>query len=741
MTTRRYSFLFLSLILLFSSLVAGCDSDDEPVRAAIAFPDPIMEIAIREAIGKPEGLIYASDLASLTKFRAENKGIVNLSGMEHCINLTELSTYNNQIIDLTPLSNLTNLTYLHLANNEVSDISPLSLLSSLVNLNLAGNKIEDISSLSSLTNLTTLRLGGAQLNDISPLSSLTNLTELWLVESQVSDISPLSSLTSLRRLYLWEIKLSSNSINTILPQLKSRGLGISYRPSLDTPGLTPIPTTTPTRPTNELKVHFIDVGQGDAILIDVGETEILIDGGGKSPGIVSYLYDYVDGVLEVVVATHPHADHIGGLISVLDAFEVDEIWLNGDTSTSQTYSMFMATVNSEGAPVYKARRGDTIEVGEVAFDVLHPVNLSGTVNNNSIVLSLSHGEVDFLFTGDAEQEAEASMLTADIVTDVEILKVGHHGSRTASSRQFLQVAKPEYAIYMAGEGNSYGHPHQETTTSLNEMRALIYGTDEYGTIIITTDGNIFSGPIHHSAIPESITPPEEKQVIKDLAYILISAGSYTDDADPEPEGISLRINFYDSKSERITFKNIPVTVTIELYGYRDSLWLLKGEKGELVYHEQITIDYSNENIRRPFEEIAVDQNKYDDYGTMGVTVTIPEQGSFQDRSSPVCLYSEEVAQEEDLLLEIVSVSSPIGKGYTATLQAKTVPGAQCTITVYYKSGASSASGLYSKEADSQGNVSWSWKVGTRTTPGSWRIMVTASLDGETVSQTTYFTVY
>ena len=207
----------------------------------------------------------------------------------------------------------------------------------------------------------------------------------------------------------------------------------------------------PLAPTeDELKVHFIDVGQGDSILVDLGETEILIDGGGKSPGVVEYLGDYVDGALEVMVATHPHADHIGGLVAVLDAFDVEEIWHNGDTSTSQTYAEFVAAVQAEGVEVYEARRGDIIEVGELVFNVLHPVNLDDTVNNNSIVLSLSYGEIDFLFMGDTEKEAETSMLAARVVPDVEVLKVGHHGSRTASSRQFLQVAKPELAIYMAG---------------------------------------------------------------------------------------------------------------------------------------------------------------------------------------------------------------------------------------------------------------------------------------------------
>ncbi len=256
----------------------------------------------------------------------------------------------------------------------------------------------------------------------------------------------------------------------------------------------------------ELTVHFVDVGQGDSILVDLGETEILIDGGGKLPGVVAYLSDFVDGALEVMVATHPHADHIGGLIGVLDAFEVDEIWLNGDTSTSETYSQFMSAANSEGAQVYEVRRGDTIQVGDLTFNVLHPVNLSGTTNNNSIVLSLSYGQVDFLFTGDAEQEAEASMLTEGVVPDVEVLKVGHHGSRTASSIQFLQVVEPEHAIYMAGKDNSYGHPHQETIINLCEVGAEIYGTDIHGTIIITTDGTTYNVQPTNDNVPPVVCP-------------------------------------------------------------------------------------------------------------------------------------------------------------------------------------------------------------------------------------------
>jgi len=305
-----------------------------------------------------------------------------------------------------------------------------------------------------------------------------------------------------------------------------------------------------------LTVHFIDVGQGDSILLDLGDTEVLLDGGEKSPGVISYINDYVDGPLEVMVATHPHTDHIGGLIAVLDAFEVDEIWLNGDTTTSQTYSQFMSAVNAEGAEVFTARRGDTIQVGNLTFNVLNPANLSGSINNNSIVLSLSYGHVDFLFTGDAEQEAEVSMLTAGIVPDVDILKVGHHGSRTASSMQFLESAEPGYAIYMAGQGNSYGHPHEETITNLCEIGAEIYGTDVHGTIIITTDGVTYNVTPSNNAPPvvcPVATTEEETSVGSNvqITYIFYDGFVYRTESDEYVEVTNLGDTSQDLKAWRL----------------------------------------------------------------------------------------------------------------------------------------------------------------------------------------------
>jgi competence protein ComEC len=156
-------------------------------------------------------------------------------------------------------------------------------------------------------------------------------------------------------------------------------------------------TTSQPSSKDTLAVYFIDVGQGDAIFIDLGTTEILIDGGDRTPGVVDFLKQYVQGDLEVIIATHPHADHIGGLMDVLAGFKVDQIWYNGESSTSKTYSDFMNAVQAESAQVHIGKRGDKINAGSLMLTILNPFDSSGTTNNNSIVTELDYGNVDFLF--------------------------------------------------------------------------------------------------------------------------------------------------------------------------------------------------------------------------------------------------------------------------------------------------------------------------------------------------------
>jgi beta-lactamase superfamily II metal-dependent hydrolase len=446
-------------------------------------------------------------------------------------------------------------------------------------------------------------------------------------------------------------------------------------------------------PPGELTVHFIDVGQGDSILVDLGETEVLIDGGDKSPGVVSYLNDYVDGALEVMVATHPHADHIGGLIGVLDAFEVDEIWLNRDTTTSETYSQFMSAVNSEGAQVYEARRGDTIEASELVFNVLHPASLDDTTNNNSIVLSLSHGDNDFLLMGDAEKEAEASMLAAGLVQDIDILKVGHHGSKTASSLDFLNAAKPEIAIYMAGIGNSYGHPHQDTINALTQIGAEIYGTDICGTIVVTSDGESLAVQTEKQCVP----PEPAKFVVSDLSI--------------SPSEVKVR-------------ESVIISATVTNSGGSSGSYtaILKINGGQ-VETKSITLN-AGESYVASFSVVKESSGTYTvELGGLAGTFTVTEKAI------------------SGALAVSASVKFPsLGGGTqtlyaTVTLSGQPVQGADVGITVYYKTVTRT---FTASPTGSNGKTQISWSVGRPRGGYTVRIEVVATYQGQTASTTTGF---
>jgi len=194
-----------------------------------------------------------------------------------------------------------------------------------------------------------------------------------------------------------------------------------------------------------------------------------------------------------MVATHPHADHIGGLIDVLGLFDVHEVWTNGEIYTSQTYQDFAAAVSAEGATVRDVTRGYSAQLGGLQLHVLHPpVPLTGDLNRDSLVLHASCGQLDLLLTGDATMDSEASMLAAGVLGDVEVLKVGHHGSSTSTGATFLAAVAPEEAVISVGTGNPYGHPTQETLDRLTAAGATIYRTDEDGAVVLTSDCNTYS---------------------------------------------------------------------------------------------------------------------------------------------------------------------------------------------------------------------------------------------------------
>ncbi|MGR6903672.1 MBL fold metallo-hydrolase [Lysinibacillus sp. G01H] len=241
---------------------------------------------------------------------------------------------------------------------------------------------------------------------------------------------------------------------------------------------------------HEMHVHFIDVGQGDSILIESpsGKT-MLIDGGVKGAGqqIVSYLNELGINKLDIVVATHPDADHIGGLIPVLDNMTTEQFYDSGKVHTSQTFEEMLTQIDEKNIPYHVPKIGDDIEFDkDVNVKVLNANDQATDNNDASIVLKMTYGNVSFLLTGDAGVALEKEMLQYDVKATV--LKAGHHGSNTSSSDEFVQAVKPEVAILSYGEDNKYGHPHAEVMDRLQAIGSKIYATADLGTITVSTDG-------------------------------------------------------------------------------------------------------------------------------------------------------------------------------------------------------------------------------------------------------------
>jgi competence protein ComEC len=251
----------------------------------------------------------------------------------------------------------------------------------------------------------------------------------------------------------------------------------------------------------EIEVHFIDVGQGDCIFIKlINQTEILIDAGGKDKGqtVVDYLNKEKVDDIELLIATHPHADHIGGLIRVLETFQVEEIIDSGQDYHSATYKKYLALAKEEPNCKFTIAQQDQVKTfGKAKLKILFPptpflTNTHSDTNANSVVALLDYGKIEFLFTGDICKDAEKKLLERyRQEIDVEVLKVAHHGSKYSTSEEFVRTTDPMIAIIQVGKNNRYGHPHQETLEKFpNNPRKMfeMYRNDLHGTVVISTDG-------------------------------------------------------------------------------------------------------------------------------------------------------------------------------------------------------------------------------------------------------------
>ena len=246
---------------------------------------------------------------------------------------------------------------------------------------------------------------------------------------------------------------------------------------------------------DEISVHILDVGQGDAVLIQTTAKNILIDAGPADAAdkVVAYLRGQGVRELDLVIATHPHADHIGGMAQVMRRFSVADIVMPQIPeklgASGYSYEKLLEAVAAKGLRITRPRPGDTYDLGGATLTILGPVAEDTTnMNNNSVVARLDYGTTSFLFTGDGEAEEEESLLQAGAELSADVLKAGHHGSKTSSTGEFLQAVNPRWAAISCGWENSYGHPHSTVLRSLEGLGAAVWRTDLDGSVVFYSNG-------------------------------------------------------------------------------------------------------------------------------------------------------------------------------------------------------------------------------------------------------------
>lgn len=245
---------------------------------------------------------------------------------------------------------------------------------------------------------------------------------------------------------------------------------------------------------NLFVVHYIDVGQGDSILIQVNNKNMLIDSGPKSSkrDLIKYLDSQKIQKIDYLIATHPHEDHIGNMAEIIKKYNIENFYAPKVTHTSKTFESMIDELKSKNMKIKILKEGtDTINLGEnTTFFVYSPINDNyDDLNNYSPIIKISYKNNSFLFTGDAEELSEKEVLNKGYNLKSDVLKVGHHGSSSSTCNRFLEEVNPSIAIIMVGNDNDYGHPNEETLNCLYNNNIKLYRTDLNKTIILYSDGN------------------------------------------------------------------------------------------------------------------------------------------------------------------------------------------------------------------------------------------------------------
>lgn len=240
----------------------------------------------------------------------------------------------------------------------------------------------------------------------------------------------------------------------------------------------------------EAQIHFLDVGQGDTTLIKCGEEAMLIDAGENDKGTAVQLYLQKQGIesLKYLVLTHPDSDHIGGADVIITKFDIETVLMPDYQKDNKAYEEVADALKAKRKKAYVPKVGEEYGLGNGSFTILAPNGSYSDSNNTSIALLFRLGRTGFLFTGDAEEEAEEDILQNGLFLHADVYQAGHHGSATASTEAFLAAVDADYAVISCGEDNSYGHPHAEVLNRMRAMGMKVYRTDEQGSIVAETDG-------------------------------------------------------------------------------------------------------------------------------------------------------------------------------------------------------------------------------------------------------------
>ncbi|MBA5850127.1 MBL fold metallo-hydrolase [Clostridium sp. cel8] len=242
-----------------------------------------------------------------------------------------------------------------------------------------------------------------------------------------------------------------------------------------------------------LKVSYIDVGQGDSELIQVNGKNLLIDSGpnDSESNIMTYLKKENITKLDYVIATHPHEDHIGNMAQIIKKYEIDSFIAPKKVVNTKTFENMIEALKEKDMKITVPHPGDTLDLGEnVKAEILAPNSSSyPDTNNYSVVLKITYANTSFLFTGDAEKTSEAEMLNNNYDLSSDVLKVGHHGSSTSTTEDFLNNVNPKIAVISCGKDNKYGHPNRKTLNNLKKKNIQVYRTDIDGTIVLLSDGD------------------------------------------------------------------------------------------------------------------------------------------------------------------------------------------------------------------------------------------------------------